>query len=95
MHRYQVCAFCHQRLHLENNNQCPGCRTTYGSQTAETFKPPSSASIVALPAKEKEREAARPEVERQQVASGKAYALHLSAVVQLLQGRECFLQYLN
>ena len=29
--RYQVCAFCYQRLQLENNRQCPGCRTVYGA----------------------------------------------------------------
>lgn len=33
--RYQVCAFCYQRLQLENNKQCPGCRTVYGAE-AET-----------------------------------------------------------
>lgn len=68
-YRYQVCAFCHQRLHLENNNQCPGCRTTYGSHTTKSFKPPASTSNGTSPAKEKE--AAKAGGGRSQVTTGK------------------------
>lgn len=29
--RYQVCAFCYERLNQDDKKQCPGCRTEYGT----------------------------------------------------------------
>ncbi|KAK9840184.1 hypothetical protein WJX74_004947 [Apatococcus lobatus] len=55
---YQVCLFCFRRLKEEFSNQCPGCRTVYGSDfdpgrrlrnEVKQDRPSSAADVSAVP----------------------------------------------